>query len=472
MTTKSDDPIDPATAGGNGTEQAAEASPGARPGRLLLLLGLVVIAGFFAWRYWQKASALETTDDAFIEGHVVPVSARVSGAILKVLVNDNQEVRKGDLLCVIDPRDYETKVAQRKAALQTAEERYRAASAAVALTRVTTAGQMETAQSTVQMAQSTVARARAGVGIATAGVQAALARREQAAAQVITARRGYDQTRAQIPAAQAEVDRSASDLRRYRQLYTKDEVTRQQLERAEADARTAAANLSAAHRRADAARAQIAEAEAAVRYADEAVAQARASVTESQARVSEAQAQVGQARRQLATASSAPQQMSVKQTEAATASADVVHAQASLQEAELNLSYTRVVASGNGRVTRKAVEVGAFVQPGQALMAIVPHDVWVVANFKETQLTHMTVGQKVDVYVDAFPGQVLKAHVDSFQNGTGARFALLPPENATGNHVKIVQRVPVKIVFDEPTERLANLGPGLSVVPEVWIKPR
>ena len=472
MTTKTAEANDAPASDGIAAKRPAARTRGPRRGRLLVLIALVALGGFYGWRYWQKASATETTDDAFIEGHVVPISARVPGAVLKVLVEDNQEVKKGDLLCVIDPRDYEAKVAQGKAALQTAEERYRTSSAAVALTRVTTGGTLESARSTVQMALSGVERARAGVGIAGANVQAALARRAQAEAQVTTARRTLDQTRAQIPAAQAEAERSASDQRRYRQLYAQDEVTRQQLEHAEVASRTATANLVTARRRADAARAQVTEAEAAVCLADQGIAQARSAMTEAEARVTEAQASVGQAQGQLTTASSAPQQMSVRETEAATASADVVRARAALAEAELYLSYTRIVAPEAGRVTRKAVETGTYVQPGQALMAVVPHDVWVVANFKETQLTDMKVGQKVDVYVDAFPGLPLKGHVESFQAGTGARFALLPPENATGNHVKIVQRLPVKIVFDEPAERLVNLGPGLSVIPEVWIHPR
>lgn len=437
---------------------------------LLVFVVLLGVAAPFAWSYWQRASAREETDDAFIEGHVVQVSARVSGPLVKVLVKDNQEVKEGQLIAVIDPRDFQTRVEQRKAALRIAEERHASARQNVSLTSATSNAGVETAHSTVEMAQSGVERAQAASQTARQSVQAARAREQQAAAQVVTAQRNYEQARAQIPAAQAEAQRSAADLKRYQALYSQDEVSRQQLERAQATSREAEANLTTARRKADAAAAQIGEARAAQAAAAEAVGQAQSQVGEAEARIGEAQAQVNQARGQLASANAAPQEVAVKRSEAQAASADIEQAKVAVKEAELNLSYTQIFAPEAGRVTRKAVEVGSYVQPGQALMAIVPHDVWVVANFKETQLKDMHVGQTVDVYVDAFPGRVYKAHVESIQAGTGARFSIMPPENATGNHVKIVQRVPVKIVFDEPADRLLDLGPGMSVVPEVRVR--
>jgi membrane fusion protein (multidrug efflux system) len=437
---------------------------------LLVLLVLLGAAAPFAWSYWQHMSTHEETDDAFIEARVVHVSARVPGPIVKVYVKDNEQVEKGQLLAEIDPRDYQTRVEQRKAALRIAEEKHASARESVALTDVTSSAGIETAQSTVQMAESGVERARTAVETAQENVQAARARQSQAEAQIVIAQRNYEQARAQIPAAQAEAQRSSADLKRYQDLYKLDEVSRQQLDRAQATSREAQATLLAARRRADAAYAQIAESRAAERTASEAVDQAQSQVAEARAKVGEAQAQVSQARGQLASANAAPQQVAVKQTEAQAASADIEQAKVAVREAELNLSYAKIAAPETGRVTKKAIEVGTYVQPGQALMAIVPYDVWVVANFKETQLRDMKPGQPVEVHVDAYPGRVYKAHVDSIQAGTGARFSIMPPENATGNHVKIVQRVPVKIVFDEPEEKLRDLGPGMSVVPEVKVR--
>jgi membrane fusion protein (multidrug efflux system) len=190
--------------------------------------------------------------------------------------------------------------------------------------------------------------------------------------------------------------------------------------------------------------------------------------TESQ--VDESEARVGEARGQLAAASAAPHQVAASRSQVDAASAEIQQAQAAIQQAELNLSYTKIYAPESGRVTRRMVEEGAYLQVAQSLFAIVPDDLWVTANFKETQLTYMRPGQPAMISVDAYPGKVFNAHVDSIQRGSGAAFSLLPPENATGNYIKVVQRVPVKIVFDEPPDPSYALGPGMSVNPAVRVK--
>jgi membrane fusion protein (multidrug efflux system) len=251
-------------------------------------------------------------------------------------------------------------------------------------------------------------------------------------------------------------------VQRYQELFAKDEVSRQRLDQAIATAQTAAANLEAARRRVAAAEAQVAEARSAESAAAE---NARRVATQ----VGGAQAGVGEALGRLAQAGTGQQQVAVSQAQAETAGATIEQLRTAVEQAELELSYTKIYAPESGRVTRKAIEEGTLVQPGQPLMAVVSGDIWVTANFKETQLNEIRPGQSVEITVDAYPGHVFKAHIESIQAGTGSRFSMIPPENATGNYVKVVQRVPVKIVFDEPLDQQRMLAPGMSVTPEVRV---
>lgn len=271
-----------------------------------LLLAVILIVSIVV--YFRTAGR-ETTDDAFIDAHIIPMSPKVAGQVTRVYVNDNQIVKQGDPLVDIDPRDYEARVAEQ---------------------------------------------------------------------------------RGKVDAAEAEARRAESDAKRYEEVYKNDEISKQQL--------------------------------------DDALAQA------------------------------------------ASSQATLEKERAALQEDELNLSYTKIVAPESGRVTRRAVEEGAYLQVGQTLLSIVPDQVYVTANFKETQLTHMRPGQKVAIRVDSYPGKEFEGHVDSIQSGTGERFSVMPPENATGNYVKVVQRIPVKIMIDTPPDPNYLLAPGMSVEPVVTVK--
>jgi len=428
-----------------------------RPGVLIAVaLGLLVII-FFGGRYWLYARSHESTDDAFIDGHIIQVSPKVSGYVLKVYVTDNQQVKAGDLLAELDPRDLEAKLDQAKAALNAGAAQRKQADTQVTLTRVSTRANVQQASAGVQQARSNIRGARAGAA-------AERNRTTQAAAGVSAAEANAEQARAQLAAAQAEAARANADVPRYQALAEKDEVSLQRLDQAIAAARTANAQVEAAREKVSAAEAQINESRAATS------AQA-ANVQRAQAQIGVAQAQVNEALGRLAQANTAPQQVAVSQAQAASAGANIQQLEAAVAQAELELSYTKIYAPETGRVTRKAVETGALVQVGQPLLAVVPGDVWVTANFKESQIGSIRPGQPVDVSVDAYPDRVFKAHVDSIQAGTGARFSLIPPENATGSYVKVVQRVPVKIVF-EPNQIDSQhlLAPGMSVVPEVKIK--
>ena len=271
-------------------------------------IGLPLLVLLIVLFYWH-ASKVESTDDAFIEAHIVPISSRVAGSVQAVHVKDNQLVQVGEALAEIDPRDYEAKLAQQ---------------------------------------------------------------------------------RAKANASEAEAKRANADAQRYEQIFKQDEISQQQLDNAKAAAATSQATYE----------------------------------------------------KELA----------------------------ALKQDELNLSYTKLTAPEAGLVTRKGIEQGAYVQVGQTLLSIVPEEVWVVANFKETQLTHVRPGQKVSIKVDTYPGHTFEGHVDSVQAGTGERFSVMPPENATGNYVKVVQRIPVKIVIDTPPDRNFRLAPGMSVVPTIRVK--
>jgi len=381
-------------------------------GGVVLLLVLAVVV----W-LWVTAGR-ESTDDAQVDAHVTQIAARVGGSVLRVPVADNQQVDTGAVLVEIDPRDY-----------QVAMERARA--------------ELADAQAAASAAQSNVTNAQGSVEQALGTVDAAQKEVEAAHARLATAR-------ARVREAQANATKTARDVERLRGLLAKDEVSQQQF-----DATTAAAD--AAKAAADSAASQVIEAEAGIRVAESKLVQARGL---------QQQADAG-----LRTAQTAPEQVAATRARAESALARVKQTQAALAQADLNLQYTTVKAPQRGVVSRKSVEIGQVIQPGQPLMALIPlENVWVTANFKETQLTSMRPGQRATVRVDAYGGREFKGHIDSIAPATGARFSLLPPENATGNYVKVVQRVPVKIVLDAGQDPEHLLRPGMSVVPTVYTK--
>ena len=407
-----------------------------------LLIVMAVIGSAVGLGYYLHRKGFEATDDAFIDGAIVQIGPRVPGQVLRVLVTDNQHVNKGDLLLELDPRDYKTAVAQAKAALSNAVAKNSGAKAGLDLTTTVT--------------DATLVQASAGLKAAQAQVDVLRAAVQQAQANVAAAEAGLQQAEARQAAAAAEAERAAADAERYRALYKKDEVSKQLLDRAETDARATAANLNAARQAVAAARAQLV--------------QAKAAQSSAQASLRQTETLVQQAKGRLQEAHSRPEQIRVRQADYKGSSSETERAQAVLDQAELNLSYTRIYAPESGYVTKKSVEPGNIVGAGQALMALVTDRLWVTANFKEVQLRRMRPGQPVTVKIDAFPQREFRGKVDSIQSGAGARFSLMPPENATGNYVKVVQRVPVKIVFAEPLPPELKIGPGMSVTPEVKVR--
>lgn len=381
--------------------------------RLALIVGgiVVLVVTIFVWRY---LTSYESTDDAQIDGHLNSISSRVSGHVQKLLVRDNEEVKPGTPLVQIDPNDYELIVQRAQADYDNALAAAKAASVNVPITSVSTGSQLSTARADIE-------NTRAGISVA---------------------RQQLDAARAQQDQAEANNVKAQNDLVRYKQLVDKQEISQQQYDQAINVAKAAAAGVEAA----------------------------KASTAAAGQQVTQAQAKLAQAEANLRAANTAPQQVAAIRSRADSAQALAEFKKAELAQAQLNLSYTLIVSPVAGVVTNRTVEVGQNLQVGQELMKIVPlEDLWVTANFKENQLRKMHPGQRATISVDAY-GKEYKGHVDSIAGASGSRTSLLPPENATGNYVKVVQRIPVKIVFDQGETREHVLRPGMSVEPKVWIR--
>ncbi len=407
-----------------------------------LLIAIAVVAAVIAGSYYFRNHGYESTDNAFIDGDIMQVSPRVPGQVLAVHVRENQHVNKGDLLVELDPADYQARLAEAEGRLSDASGKAAAAEANLALATGVTGAVSSQAGAALDAARDQTEVLRARLRQDDANIQAAQA--------------GSQQAEARAKAAEADASRAAADAERYRALFRKDEVSRQLLDRSEAEARATAANLEAARQAVAAAQAQLAQARA-----------ARAS-TEAGLRIAERQ--VAQAEARLKEAGTGPEQVRARNADVRAFQGQVAQQRAAAEQARLNLAYTRIVAPDSGYVTRKSVQPGNFVQVGQNLLALVSDRAWVVANFKETQINDMRPGQDVELRIDAYPDRQFHGKVDSIQAGSGARFSLLPPENATGNYVKVVQRVPVKIAFAEALPKEVKVGPGMSVVPRVHVR--
>ena len=393
--------------------------------RRLLMLGggvlIAVLAGLFFY-YHNR----ESTDDAQVDGHITPVAAKIYGRVAQVLVDDNRKVQAGQILVKIDPRDYQASVDQATAALALAESEAVSAGVDVPRTRENTAS--ETSNADAQLS----------------GAQADLARAQATYEQAKTADLSYAQ--ANVEKSRANAKLAQADLARYTPLMEKGEISKQQFDAAKANADATASTLQADEQR--------------LEQAERNIAVAKAQLDAAQARVLQARAGINSARADV-------MQVKMRSADAQAKLAKVQQARASLEAAQLNLSYTEISAPVDGVVTHKQVEIGQIVQAGQGLLVVVPlRDVWVTANFKETQLKDMRPGQKAEVKVDTY-GKTFSGHVDSIAGATGAVVSLLPPENATGNYVKVVQRIPVKIMLDPIPQERAILRPGMNVVATV-----
>lgn len=393
----------------------------------LLLIGGGSIG---AIQWLSFLSAHQETDDAYVTGHLHQISSRIDGTVQQVLIDDNQHVKEGQVIAVLDPRDYQVKVNQAKAALDSAKRQANSALSSINLASTTAQGNELSANGAVEDARATIAKAEAAV--------------QESLAQI-------EHSKDDLVGKQAEVERAELDYKRFDDLAKEQAVSQQQADNAKRD-------FIVAEKARDMAQKQITQANAQYAQALETVKKAKAQLVQTQGQV------------QLAKASQVQTEVNSKNYDVANAA--IEEATAKLQEAALNLSYTTIVAPTTGRIGKKSVEVGQHVQPGQPLVTLVSDDLWVVANFKETQLEKMRPHQEVELKVDSFPGHIFKGTIDSVAPGSGSSFAVLPSDNATGNFTKIVQRVPVKVVFNKASLGMYSdlLVPGMSVIVDVEVK--
>ena len=378
---------------------------------LAILIVVLVVAGIFVYHY---VTGYESTDDAQVDGHINSISARISGHVVKLNVDDNQYVQAGTVLVEIDPADYQVAYDRAKADFEDAQAAAVAAGVNVPITSVNTTGQVSASEADVDSA---------GAGIKASQQQ-------------------FEAAKAQLQETEANNVKAQNDLVRYKQLVDKQEISQQQYDAAVAAAKASAATVEATRASADAAQQQV----------------------------TQAQGKLVQAQANWANAKTAPRQMQVIRARAASALAEAQRKKADLDQAALNLQYTKIIAPVNGVVSDRTVEVGQNVSPGQEELKVINlDDIWITANFKETQLRKMRVDQPVDIEVDA-NGKTYRGKINSIAGASGARFSLLPPENATGNYVKVVQRIPVKIVLDPGSNSQHELRPGMSVTPKVRIR--
>lgn len=378
----------------------------------IMLVLACAIGGYFVWRYLDT---YESTDDAQIDGSMTSVSPRIAGTVVAVHVSENDQVKTGQLLVEMDPADAVLAVKQAEAALALAQAQVRMAEPEVPMTGVTTRTMINTTEAAAKGAD----------------------------AEVTATERDHEAALARLRQAEAANANAQSELARYKKLVDKEEVSRQDYEQRVDTARATTAGVENA--RASAAAIQ------------KMIEMKKAGLEQTRSRVDQAQ-------------KNAPQQVAVQQATLGARRAAVDAAQAALEVAKLNLTYTKITSPVTGQIGRKAVEVGMRIEPGQLLMAVVPaEDIWITANFKETQLQRMKPGQRATVSVDAL-GRDYEGFVESLSPATGARFSILPPENTSGNYVKVVQRLPVRLRLKPGQDSMDRLRRGMSVVPKVWLQ--
>jgi len=393
-----------------------------------IAIAVLVVIGYGGVLLWRYMNSYESTDDAQVDGHINAISARVTGHVIDIRAEDEQFVKAGDVLVVLDPKDYQVAVAKAEADLADAEAALETSRTNVPIVTVDTASQLKTATSSRADAEA----ARLG-----------------AERQLTAARARLASAQAQVREAQANLKKAADDVARYKLLIAKNEIPQQQYDTA----------VSVA----DAAQAAVDARKAAVNEAEQNIVVAQTSIDQANQRIAQTDATIE-------AANTAPQQVKVSQSRAQEAAAQVAQRRALLEQARLNLSYCTITAPVTGIVGKKTVELGQNITPGQQMMAVVPlNDIWVTANFKETQLVRMKPGQRVQVKVDAFD-RTYTGKIVAVGGASGSRFSVIPPENATGNYVKVVQRIPVRINLDPGQNSDNRLRPGMSVDPKVYLE--
>ena len=495
-------------------DETAKRAPNPRRFVAMAIVGAVaIVIGYKAWGAYTFAQTHVDTDNAYITGDLVNIGPQVSGTLTHLNVEDGSFVHKGDLIATLDRDTAGAELAEAQANLQAVESQIPEAESSLAYTRLSTAAAIKNSQAVVAtqaaktqgsrmqvrlsadtvknqivQAESQLAQAKAQAAQAQAGIGTANAGLTNAHQAVQTAKRNAEADHAGVLSAAAESDRAAKDLQRYESLFKADAVSRQQYDTVAAGAASSAASLTSAQRKAEAAESEVGQAESAVTQAESQLSGAKSQALAAAKQVQVAVAGVGiaaagrtqvsiqganvetnegqatQADAQLQAAQAGVEQIALREKQVSTARAQLLQAQAAVEHAKVRVGQTNLYAPCDGYVVKHTANVGTAINPGQTVVTMTRgNDVWIMANFKETQLSNVREGQPTEFQVDAFPGKVFKGHVDSISGGTGAVFALLPPDNATGNFTKVVQRVPVKITLDPGQKDLERLTVGMSV---------
>lgn len=467
------------------TSEETEVETSRRSRMPVYIVGTIVavfVIGALSW--WLYSRQFEKTDDAFIEGNISFITPKVSSHISKIYVEENQFVKKGDLLVELDLREFEAKMQQANALLKTTEAKRAKAVASYGMTRKTSRSVFTQASSGVNSARNNIEQTRIASESKLTGVEQAKLRARtaestflQVQSQIPAAEAALEQAKAQIPAAQTRLENAEAEYNRSLQLFDSGDLSRQNLERDRRILSEARAEKITADKQVEIARAQLNALKNQSEVEKARTAEARNSITsaendyrQSVSQINIASSQADEAQGKLLGASILPEQTAISESEIQTVEAEVAQAQAAVNQAQLELNNTKIYAPQDGYVSRRSIVEGQLVQVDQPLMSISMPGIWVIANFKETQIERMQAGQAVDIFVDAYPNRKFKGKIESFQIGTGSRFSVLPAENASGNFVKVVQRIPVKIVFEEQPDEKVLLVPGMSVVPRVRVR--
>lgn len=449
-----------------------------------LVGSLLIVAAVVGIIYWLYIRQFETTDDAFVEANIVQISPKISAHIVKIHVKENQPVNKGDLLVELDANEFEAKLEKAKAELRAARALREKALANVALTKKTAKADLNQAISNYDTSKTSINQAKLSTNSkenaviqARNQVATAEAAIRQIESQVPAAEASLAQAKAQVPHTETKLEIAQTEFERNQILFQSGDVSKQMVDLSKAQVSEAKSNFETAKKQIEIAQAQINLLRRQIEVSRSKLNEAKTNVAtaendfwQSKSQVDTTLSQSNESYGRVQKAQSLPEQVAVEESEISNAEAQIAQAEAALRQAELELTFTKIYAPEDGFIANKNVQEGQLVQSEQALFAISQPEIWVVANFKETQIGNIKPGQTVLVHVDAYPNMILNGIVDSFQAGTGSRFSVLPPENASSNFIKVVQRIPVKIRFEESPERLKLLVPGMSVVPKVKVK--
>jgi membrane fusion protein, multidrug efflux system len=447
--------------------------------------GIVFASALIGLVWWLYTRQFVTTDDATLEGNITLVSPKISAHVAHLHIEENQYVKKGDLLIELDAKEFEAKAEQAKATLQMAFANRDKAKANLSLTRVTNRAGLNQANSNLKTSLNTIEQSKYAsstkknaIDQARSQSNTAAANLKQVQAQIPAAEGSIEQAKAQVIAAKNKFEVAKLEYERDKRLFDDQVVSKQKLDLSGRELSEAQAGLVSAEKQVEISQSKLNALQRQVEVENSRLNESKFFVNgaendylQSLSQVDVVSSQADESAGRLQEAKTLPERFAVEETEIGAAEAQVQQAQASFDQAELELSYTKILAPQDGFVSHRTVQEGQLVQPDQSLLTITQGGIWVVANFKETQIEKIKAGQAVDIYIDAYPSAVFRGKVESFQAGTGSRFNVLPAENSSGNFVKVVQRVPVKIVFDEmPDSKKYLLVPGMSVIPKVRVR--